>query len=370
MPAPIEYVAVARAADIRPGTVHLVRAGERWYALANVAGELHALVNECPHLGGSLGKGRLVDGTELECPWHAWRWDVRSGRCAWPESAWRARRVPVRVAGPDVLLPLLKPPGVIHHVLAPNPSLMTGRGTNTYLVVGSGRHVAVVDPGPAEHPEHIDAILAAAEPRGTITHILVTHGHADHAPGAMLLGERARVRVAAHPGVPGVEIHLHEGDVVEVDEHRLEVLETPGHSDDSLSYWLPARRALFTGDVVAGSGTVIVDDRPGGLARYLASVQRLKGLGETALYPGHGPAVADGTEKLQEYLDHRAQREAQVVACLRAAGPLSVEQLVGRIYTDTPAGLLAMAARNVRAHLDKLRGEGRAENGVAGWQLT
>jgi glyoxylase-like metal-dependent hydrolase (beta-lactamase superfamily II) len=259
---------------------------------------------------------------------------------------------------------------VIHHLLAPNPGLMTGRGTNTYLVVGGGRHVAVVDPGPRDHPAHIDAILAAAEPLGTITHILVTHGHADHAPGAMLLGERARVRVAAHAGVPGAEIRLHEGDVVRVDEHRLEVLETPGHSEDSLSYWLAAERALFTGDVVAGSGTVVVDDRPGGLARYLDSVERLRALGTAALYPGHGPRVDDGPAKLQEYLDHRAQREAQVVGCLGAAGPLSVEQLVGRIYTDTPPGLLAMAARNVRAHLDKLEGEGRVALYGARWRLT
>jgi nitrite reductase/ring-hydroxylating ferredoxin subunit len=107
VPAPIAYVVVARAADVRPGTVHLVRAGERWYALANVDGDLHALANDCPHLGGPLGKGRLVNGCELECPWHQWRWDVRSGRCAWPGSPARALRVPVRVQGPDVLLPLL-----------------------------------------------------------------------------------------------------------------------------------------------------------------------------------------------------------------------------------------------------------------------
>jgi nitrite reductase/ring-hydroxylating ferredoxin subunit len=85
----------------------MVRAGERWLALANVDGELYALLNECPHLGGPLGKGELENGAELVCPWHHWRWDVRSGRCVWPPTSWRARRVPVRVEGSSVLLPLL-----------------------------------------------------------------------------------------------------------------------------------------------------------------------------------------------------------------------------------------------------------------------
>jgi nitrite reductase/ring-hydroxylating ferredoxin subunit len=104
-PAP-DYVSVARASDVPPGTVTRVQAGDRWYALANVDGTFHAIDNNCPHNGGPLGKGRLV-GRELECPWHQWRWDVTTGRACWPSTDWRVLRVPVRVVGDEVQLPLL-----------------------------------------------------------------------------------------------------------------------------------------------------------------------------------------------------------------------------------------------------------------------
>ena len=102
----IEYVTVARTADVPPGHVRLVCAGERCYALANVDGAFHALDNNCPHNGGPLGKGRVL-GTELECPWHGWRWEISSGRNAWPGVDWRVLRVPVRVVGDAVMLPVL-----------------------------------------------------------------------------------------------------------------------------------------------------------------------------------------------------------------------------------------------------------------------
>lgn len=96
---------MARLADVPPGTVRLVRAGEHWYALANVDGALYAVDNNCPHSGGPLGKGTLY-GRELECPLHAWRWDVTTGRATWPATDWRVARVPVQVAGDEVLLPV------------------------------------------------------------------------------------------------------------------------------------------------------------------------------------------------------------------------------------------------------------------------
>lgn len=105
-PGGVAYVPVARRADVPPGTVRQVRAGERWYALANVAGALYALDNNCPHNGGPLGQGCL-DGRELACPWHGWRWDVATGRACWPATDWRARTIPVRLVGEDVHLPIL-----------------------------------------------------------------------------------------------------------------------------------------------------------------------------------------------------------------------------------------------------------------------
>ena len=102
----VAYVCVARVADVGPGQVALVRAGERAYALANVDGQFYALDNNCPHNGGPLGKGTL-DGRTLTCPWHGWRWDVTSGQNCWPGTAWRAPRVPVRIVGDEVHLPVL-----------------------------------------------------------------------------------------------------------------------------------------------------------------------------------------------------------------------------------------------------------------------
>lgn len=102
----IPYVCVARVRDVPPGALLTVRAGERWYALANVDGVIHALDNNCPHNGGPLGKGTL-NGRELTCPWHAWSWDVTSGRNCWPGIDWRVPRVPVRIVGDEVQLPVL-----------------------------------------------------------------------------------------------------------------------------------------------------------------------------------------------------------------------------------------------------------------------
>ena len=102
----LEYVTVARVSDLRPGAVISVQAGERWYALANVDGVLHAVDNNCPHNGGPLARGEL-DGRVLTCPWHGWRWDVSSGRNCWPGTDWRVPRVPVRVVGDEIQLPVI-----------------------------------------------------------------------------------------------------------------------------------------------------------------------------------------------------------------------------------------------------------------------
>jgi nitrite reductase/ring-hydroxylating ferredoxin subunit len=102
----VEYVTVARLSDVPPGALLAVQAGDRWYALANVDGTLHALDNNCPHNGGPLTRGTL-NGVELTCPWHGWRWDVTSGRNCWPGADWRALRVPVRIVGDEIQLPVL-----------------------------------------------------------------------------------------------------------------------------------------------------------------------------------------------------------------------------------------------------------------------
>jgi glyoxylase-like metal-dependent hydrolase (beta-lactamase superfamily II) len=151
----------------------------------------------------------------------------------------------------------------------------------------------------------------------------------------------------------------------------LSALETPGHTRESLCFWDSAEGILFTGDLVAGTGTVVVDDQPGALADYIASLDRLLALAPRTIYPGHGPIVEDGPAKIREYLAHRRQRVQQVVDALAASGGSTVDQLVSTIYVDVPPNLVAMAARNVRANLEMLAADGKVV-AAAGerWQLT
>jgi glyoxylase-like metal-dependent hydrolase (beta-lactamase superfamily II) len=243
---------------------------------------------------------------------------------------------------------------------------MTGTGTNTYVVDNGAGEVAVIDPGP-DDPRHLEAILAAAQPLGRITSILVTHRHSDHLPAARPLGKRTGAPLFGHRDLPGVERPLEDGQPC---FGGFQALFTPGHTEDSLCFWDRGTGALFTGDLVAGAGTVIVDELPGALGRYMQSLERLRALGPQTIYPGHGPTVADAVGKLDEYLSHRRQREEQVLAGLRARGTASVDDLVADIYPDVQPALVPMAGRNVRAHLDKLASEGRVERAPTGWRLA
>jgi glyoxylase-like metal-dependent hydrolase (beta-lactamase superfamily II) len=258
---------------------------------------------------------------------------------------------------------------MIQRVLAPNAGPMTGAGTNTYLVHDGAGTVAVVDPGPKD-PRHLQAILEAARLLGHIASILVTHGHLDHLPGAVPLCERTGAPLVGHARLPRVNKEVADGDEWAVGRVMLTAFETPGHTDDSLCYWEPSERALFTGDLVAGAGTVIVDDSPGGLVRYMSSLERLLALGESRIYPGHGPIVDDGPGKLREYLSHRSEREKQIVAVLARDGPITVPKIVEQVYVGLAPELVPMAQRNVRAHLDKLTLEGRAAEQDGAWRLT
>jgi ribonuclease/clavin/mitogillin len=148
----------------------------------------------------------------------------------------------------------------------------------------------------------------------------------------------------------------------------LRALHTPGHTLDSVCLWERSQGALFTGDLVAGAGTVVVDDRPGALSQYMGSLERLLALSPRTIYPGHGPIVEDAPGKLREYLEHRREREAQILSALSSAS--TVDELVTAVYIGLQQGLVPMAARNVRAHLDKLSGDGRVYEQAGRWQLV
>jgi len=149
---------------------------------------------------------------------------------------------------------------------------------------------------------------------------------------------------------------------------RWRVLHTPGHARGHVCLFDEASRAAVVGDMVAGVGTIVIDPPEGVMAEYLAQLERLKALPVTTLYPSHGPVIADGPAKLDEYLMHRRWREEKVLAALKALGAPTVEQLVEKAYDDVQAFVWPIAERNTIAILEKLEGEGRAQRDGERWR--
>jgi glyoxylase-like metal-dependent hydrolase (beta-lactamase superfamily II) len=241
-------------------------------------------------------------------------------------------------------------------VLAPNPSPMTLDGTNTWILREPGSHRSVViDPGPLDE-SHLARVLSAA---GEVAVVLLTHGHLDHSEGAARFAELAGCGVRAlDPAHRLGSEGLVDGDVVEVDRLRVDVVGTPGHSSDSLSFVLPAESAVLTGDTVLGRGTTVVAHPDGELGAYLASLRRLRDLasmaGLTAVWPGHGPVLDDALAVIDYYLVHRRERLDQVRDAL-ASGAVTALDVVRTVYADVDPQLWPAAELSVRAQLAYLR---------------
>jgi glyoxylase-like metal-dependent hydrolase (beta-lactamase superfamily II) len=250
-------------------------------------------------------------------------------------------------------LPVGHEAGFPVRVLAPNPGPFTLEGTNTWIV--GTEPTIVVDPGP-DDDEHLEEVRRSA---GSVGSIVLTHHHPDHAPGAARLAALTGARVRAFDPGPGEE-RLRDGDILHAGGAALLVVHTPGHTPDHVVLFDPEASTMFTGDAVLGRGTSVIDPPEGDLAEYLDSLRRMRSLAPRVLCPGHGPVVWAGTSKLDEYLEHRAERERQVVEALeRAPGPLSAEELVPSIYAGYPAEIRPAAARSVLAHLLALERAGR-----------
>lgn len=254
---------------------------------------------------------------------------------------------------------------LVRRIVAPNPGLMTGPGTNTYLV--GIDEVAVIDPGP-DDPGHIEAIIGASM-RERVRWILVTHHHIDHSAGVARLKRETGAEIVAFGPPKSAAPSGHgpdwapdrkakDGEVIEGTEWGLEVLHTPGHASDHLCFFLEEERVLFTGDTVLSGSTAVINPPDGDMAAYLQSLERLRKRRLTRLCPGHGDVIDEPKAILAEYVAHRLERENQILEAL-AAGPTRISDLVAKIYVDTPEELHDLAGRSVLAHLQKLKAEGR-----------
>jgi glyoxylase-like metal-dependent hydrolase (beta-lactamase superfamily II) len=261
---------------------------------------------------------------------------------------------------------------LISRVVANNPGPFTFKGTGVYIV--GTRDVAVIDPGPLID-EHVAALKRALEGK-RVSHILVTHTHIDHSPAAQPLKEWSGAKTYAfgphgsghHDDGPRLEeggdqsfmpdVRLKDGALVEGNGFTIEAVHTPGHTSNHLCFGLREERALFTGDHVMGWSTTVVTPPDGNMREYMASVRKLQARDDAVLYPTHGAPVTDPKPFLQAYVDHRLEREAQIVACLND-GIGKIPAMVERMYADVDKRLHPAAARSVLAHLIQLTEDGR-----------
>ena len=263
----------------------------------------------------------------------------------------------------------------VKRLTAPNPSVMTGPGTNTYFVGNAASGVAVIDPGPAD-ADHITRIVEVAP--GPIRWILCTHTHVDHSPGAVLLKERTQ---AATYGMLAAykerqdqtfvsDNAVIEGELLKLAGVTLRVLHTPGHASNQLCYLLEEEHILFTGDHIMQGSTVVINPPDGNMSHYFASLERLYEEDIEWLAPGHGFLMERPYEIVERLIVHRRNRENKVVNALRDAGRGSVEAIVATVYDDTPERMHRLAMRSLLAHLHKLEVDGRARQDQEVWELV
>ncbi len=265
----------------------------------------------------------------------------------------------------DRLSPLLR------RVIANNPGPFTFTGTGTYIV-GNGA-VGVIDPGPLLDA-HIDAILAALEPNETVSHILVTHTHSDHSPAALPLQEKTGAPIYGRPTAIGQpsdapkmeeshddafkpDVLVEHGQIIEGDDWTLEAVFTPGHMSNHICYALHEEKALFSGDHVMGWSTSVVVPPDGNMHQYMASLEHLLTRDDEIYWPTHGTYIKDPKNFVRAYIEHRRERERQIIQRLEA-GDTNIHSMVSFIYADIDKRLHGAAAMTVLAHIEDLATRG------------
>ena len=256
-------------------------------------------------------------------------------------------------------------------ILAPNPSPMTFRGTNTYLL--GEKSLALIDPGP-DSETHFNAIMGSIKRDQRISHIMVTHSHIDHSPLAKRVSEQTSAPILAfgssltgkslimskltdlgggegldHNFIP--DIVLKDGDITTGDGWTLEALHTPGHLGNHLCFCWKERNVLFSGDLVMGWATSMVSPPDGDLTDFMDSILRLmKRENDVLYYPGHGAPIKNPKKRLEDLFVHRKKRESEILSALQQ-GLNTVYQITKKVYADLDSKLISAAQRNVLAHL-------------------
>ena len=258
----------------------------------------------------------------------------------------------------------------VWRIVAPNPSPLTGPGTNTY-VVGRGRRI-VIDPGPAD-PLHVDRILEVTG--GAVEQIVCTHSHPDHSPGAVSLRATTGGIVCGMPPpddgyqddtyVP--DRVLADGDVITHGDARLRVVHTPGHASNHVCLLLEPSGLLFTGDHLMSGSTVVILPPDGSMRLYLQSLERLREMPIADLAPGHGSLMPNAMDEIDRVRAHRLLRESKVVAALRERGSGTLDEILPVVYGDVPRFMHPVAKYSLLAHVLKLEEEGRAARNGETW---
>lgn len=251
----------------------------------------------------------------------------------------------------------------VRRIVAPNPGVMTGAGTNTYLL--GDEAVAVLDPGPAI-PAHIDAILAAGGDR--IKWIVCTHTHPDHSPAWQAIHEATGAQVIG--ALPADDMfqddtfkpswELTHDDVLATEEFTLRAVHTPGHVSNHFCFLLEEERMLFAGDHIMNGSTVVIVPPSGDMKAYIESLQLLLRYDLHLIAPGHGEVMEDSKAIVEWLVNHRLQREAKVIKGLQQTGRADLDRLVKVVYDDVDESLHDMAKLSMSAHLIKLHQENRA----------